>query len=854
MLDARVAHVTRRRSASVAVVLVLSMAAAGLGAAPSGASTTDASASGGLRGRVWHHTAASADAALTAAANRGPVPVIAQLDEPSLPAAASPAGFEARSQVMSSVSSRLAAALPRGSVSQVQSLGSQPMVAMTVDAEGLAALRSEPGVVSVTRNNANKISTTYTTNINHVGAPTAWAKGDTGAGQAIAIIDTGVDKTNAYLSGKVVAEGCFTSALADGAGGTTTPICPGLDATTSTATGSGLPCPAINGGCEHGTHVAGIAAGGTAGVGPMVGVAPGATIISVDVFSQINTSSICSGAGYSTPCAEAFDSDIIRGLDYVYSLRNGFHVASVNMSLGGPSSPGLDAHCDSEPEKPAIDQLRTAGIATVVASGNNGADQVSSPGCISSAIAVGSVNPSNDVMSYFSNWSPALSLFAPGESILSSVPAGFSGSSTCPAPYDTSQCAYLSGTSMASPHVAGAIAVLRQAKPGMAVSLEADQLQGTGVPAAAADGFSFPSLREGNAVTQMRPATFGGGVTSNLDGRLEVFRGTSSGIQHKWQLTPNGRWSAWGNLGGPIHGAPVAVTNYDGRIEVFGTASNGALYHAWQTKPGGPWSGWGSLGGSVTSGHFSIFMNPDGHLEMFTAASSGMVQHKWQTKPGGSWSGWANTNLQVAGLRGITTERTAGGFAIVIIISTTGIEWGENQVSPGGGWSGCRPHQLKRRAHAQSRDGRNSCDRDRPRRSYSGLLDGHEQSTLAPVRDLRSGWVRELRRHREQWIHLREPDLGPQRERQAGGVRRAQRWHRRARLADHAGWHVVDRRPAAELGRRDPGPDPAAHRPRRPARGVLAPGRQARLADPHQRSLAELGQPLIGMIVWGISP
>ena len=155
--------------------------------------------------------------------------MIVELDEPSLPAAASPAGFEARSQVMSSVSSRLAAALPRGSVSQVQSLGSQPMVAMTVDAEGLAVLRSEPGVVSVTRNNTNKISTTYTTNINHVGAPTAWAKGDTGAGQAIAIIDTGVDKTNAYLSGKVVAEGCFTSALADRTSSTTTPICPGLD-------------------------------------------------------------------------------------------------------------------------------------------------------------------------------------------------------------------------------------------------------------------------------------------------------------------------------------------------------------------------------------------------------------------------------------------------------------------------------------------------------------------------------------------------------------------------------------------------------------------------------------------------
>ncbi len=157
----------------------------------------------------------------------------------------------------------------------------------------------------------------------------------------------------------------------------------------------------------------------------------------------------------------------------------------------------------------------------------------------------------------------------------------------------------------------------------MAVSQEVDQLQATGPTVTDPAFFYLPSLNIGKAVTQMRPLTFGGGVTSNKDGRLEVFRGTSSGIQHKWQLKPNGQWSGWANLGGPVHGAPVAVTNFDGRIEVFGTASNGALYHAWQLKPGGSWSGWGSLGGSVTSGHFSVFMNWDGRLEMWTADSYG---------------------------------------------------------------------------------------------------------------------------------------------------------------------------------------------------------------------------------------
>jgi subtilisin family serine protease len=671
----------------VGVVLVFSMLALGLGAAPSGASSAGDVATSSTRTglRVWHRPASVAPDLATAAA-KGPVPVIAQLSD-ALPAVTSPGALGARRAAVSSASTRLAAALPARSVSHVQALGSQPLVAMTVDAAGLAALRAEPDVVRVVRNNPNRISTTYQPNISHVGAPTAWAKGDTGSGQTVAILDSGVDQTNAFLSGKVVAEGCFTSAIFDGTADTT-PVCPGSDPTTSTAAGSGVPCPIADDGCEHGTHVAGIAAGGNGGA--FSGVAPGAKLISVDIFSQVNDSANCAPFGLTTPCTLTYDSDIIRGLDYVYSLRNSFHIAAVNMSLGGTVATGLDAHCDSEPEKPVIDQLRAVGIATVVASGNNGADNVSTPGCISSAIAVGSVDNS-DVMSTFTNWSPALSMFAPGEQVLSSVPVGYTGGSACPAPYDASNCALLSGTSMAAPHVAGAIAVLRQAKPGMAVSLEVDQLQGTGVPAAAQDGFSFPSLREGNSVTQMRPSAFGGGVTSNLDGRLEVFRSTSSGVQHKWQTTPNGRWSAWGSLGGPVRGAPVAVTDYDGRIEVFGTASSGALYHAWQTKPGGPWSGWGSLGGSVTSGHFSIFMNPDGHLEMFTATSSGMVQHRWQTTPGGSWSAWANTNLQVAGLRGITTERTAGGFAIVIIVSTTGVEWGENQVSPGGGWSGFGP-------------------------------------------------------------------------------------------------------------------------------------------------------------------
>ena len=93
----------------------------------------------------------------------------------------------------------------------------------------------------------------------------------------------------------------------------------------------------------------------------------------------------------------------------------------MNLSLGGGK---YSANCDSEPEKPAIDNLRSAGIATVVASGNDGyRDSISAPACISSAVSVGSTTDS-DTVSSFANLASILSLLAPGSSINSSVPGG----------------------------------------------------------------------------------------------------------------------------------------------------------------------------------------------------------------------------------------------------------------------------------------------------------------------------------------------------------------------------------------------------------------------------------------------
>lgn len=172
----------------------------------------------------------------------------------------------------------------------------------------------------------------------------------------------------------------------------------------------------------HGTHVAGTVAGTT------WGVAKDATVVPVRVLG-------CTGSGSM--------SGIIAGLDWVVRDAAG-RPAVANMSLGGGAYGPLDD---------AVARTTAAGVTVAVAAGNSNADACSaSPARAASAITVGSTT-SSDSRSSFSNFGTCVDLFAPGSSIRSAYYSSTSASAT------------MSGTSMASPHVAGAAALYLAANP-----------------------------------------------------------------------------------------------------------------------------------------------------------------------------------------------------------------------------------------------------------------------------------------------------------------------------------------------------------------------------------------------------
>ncbi|MFD9699775.1 S8 family peptidase [Lentzea sp. NPDC059081] len=247
-----------------------------------------------------------------------------------------------------------------------------------------------------------------------INAPAAYAAGFTGKGTTVAVLDTGVDNTHPDLADREIGERNFT---------------------TSPDSGDHY---------GHGTHVASTIAGtGAKSGGKYHGVAPDANILDVKVLGD-------NGSGQ--------DSAIIAGMEW--AVEQGAQI--INMSLGGYDTPEID------PLEEAVNRISAdKGTLFVIAAGNSGPTTrtIGSPGTADAALTVGAVDH-DERIAEFSSRGPTLAgtlkpdLTAPGVGIVAALHSdGRIG------PPVVDGYTSLDGTSMATPHVAGAAALLRQQHP-----------------------------------------------------------------------------------------------------------------------------------------------------------------------------------------------------------------------------------------------------------------------------------------------------------------------------------------------------------------------------------------------------
>ncbi|MEV1171675.1 S8 family serine peptidase [Nonomuraea sp. NPDC049784] len=256
-----------------------------------------------------------------------------------------------------------------------------------------------------------KVQVTLDRSVKQIGAPEAWAAGFKGTGVKVAVLDTGVDATHPDLAGRIAATENFSSekSAQDGHG--------------------------------HGTHVASIIAGNGA---KYRGVAPEASLLIGKVLNNY-------GGG--------LESDVIEGMQWAVAQQ----ARVVSMSLGG-CCPGPDNPLDQALNKLTAD----SGALFVVAAGNDGKSRaIGSPGTAASALTVAAVDRSDALASFSSRGPTAIDyslkpdVSAPGVDIVAARAAGTSMGEPAEDGYTTA-----SGTSMATPHVAGAAAILAQQHPG----------------------------------------------------------------------------------------------------------------------------------------------------------------------------------------------------------------------------------------------------------------------------------------------------------------------------------------------------------------------------------------------------
>ena len=439
--------------------------------------------------------------------------------------------------------------------------------------------------------------------------PAAWDK-STGTGVVVAVIDTGY-RPHADLAANILPGYDFiidTAVSNDGNGRDNNPQDPG-DAVVAGECGTGSPAQDESS-SWHGTHVAGTIAAVTNNGSGVAGVAYNAKVVPVRVLGK------CGG----------YTSDIADGIVWA----SGGTVASVpananparviNMSLGGSGA------CDTTSQN-AITSARSRGTVVVVAAGNSNANAANfSPASCSGVITVAATNRSGG-RAYYSNFGSIVAVAAPGGDVRTSSANGIlstlNAGTTAPG---ADSYAYYQGTSMATPHVAGVVALMLAKNPALTPDEVATRLKastrafpatcsqcGTGIVDAsaavdAAGGTTTPpttgnevepnnSTSAAQAVT--KGTTISGTISSSTD--TDYFKVTvAAGASLASTLTPNST-SDYDlyvyNSGGTQVGSSVKGTGLVDAVTVTNSGSAAATYYVRVRFYSG---GTGTTGGTYT--------------------------------------------------------------------------------------------------------------------------------------------------------------------------------------------------------------------------------------------------------------
>jgi serine protease len=291
-----------------------------------------------------------------------------------------------------------------------------------------------------------------------INAPAAWDK-STGAGINVAVIDTGY-RPHADLSGQILQGHDFisTTTIANDGGGRDTDASDPGDWTPAGSCGTGVPA-ADQHSSWHGTHVAGTIAAKTSNGLGVAGIAYNAKIVPARVLGRCG--------GYTSDIADAMvwaSGGAVTGVP-----ANANKARVLNLSLGGSGA------CDTTTQN-AINSARSRGAVVVVAAGNSNINAINSnPANCAGVITVAATNRAGGKASY-SNYGANVTIAAPGGDNGAGILSTLNSGTTTPA---SDNYAYYMGTSMATPHVAGVVALMLSANPNLTPDDVAAKLKST---------------------------------------------------------------------------------------------------------------------------------------------------------------------------------------------------------------------------------------------------------------------------------------------------------------------------------------------------------------------------------------